>query len=270
MIINTNFQAIIATTSLWHKNNDLAKSSEKLSIGTKINKSGDDPSGNAISYKMKRQIRGLEMADRNTNDAVSLIQTAEGGVSEMHNITQRLRELAVQGSNDTLTKEDREIIQIEINSLIEEIDSLSSRVEFNKKPLLNENYDNFIFQVGGNEGQEINLSIPVVNSTSLGLNNLDYTTVKGCQDALEKCDKAVEMLSSQRAELGAMQGRLEQNSSSISIYTENMHQSLSRIVDTDMALEMSNYTKNNVLVQSGIAMLAQANQRPNQILSLLQ
>lgn len=289
MILNTNAQALLATNALWHRNNALEKASANLSMGTKINKTGDDPTGMAIANKMKLQIKGIEMADRNVNDAVSLIQTAEGSIVEMQNIAQRMRELAVQASNGTLTTEDRELIQQEIAQLSEELNSISDRTEFNKKRLINDDYDEFIFHIGNDYRDNLIVSFKPIDAFVLGLstvpgreydNNgdptrnvipgLDYTTAEGAQEALERCDKAIDRISNYRSNLGATQNRLEKTSNSLVISEENTHAALSRVLDTDMAGEMAEYTKNNVLVQAGISMLSQANQRPNQLLSLLQ
>ncbi|MDE6181734.1 MAG: flagellin [Eubacteriales bacterium] len=278
MIINVNMQAVITNSSLWNKNRSLQKNSKNLSLGTKINTAGDDPAGMAISNKMKSQIAGLEIADRNTNDAISLIQTAEGALAEVQNMVQRMRELAIQGATDTVTDEDRKLIQQEIDQLVEEIDSVSERVEFNERTLLNDKYGSLIFQVGEKEGMELTFDLKNMNSESLGLStlngtvkdNIKYLTVQDCEKAIETCDNAISKISEFRSELGATQNRLEKNSSSLIVSTENSKIALSRIIDTDMAYEMAEYTKNNVLVQSSLAMLAQANQRPNQLLSLLQ
>lgn len=310
MILNTNTQALLATKSLWQTNNKLEKASARLSLGTKINKSGDEPAGLAVSNKMRMELKGLEMADRNVNDAISLIQTAEGGVSEMQNMAQRLRELAVQASTDAMTDSDRSLLQLEVKSLVEEIDAVSQKIQFNKKSLLNEDYESFTFQVGSSLGQELEVNFKPINSAVLGISieeadvyddygvkeedkmiaqqptppagapapppvqpqkieGMDLTTIKGAQDALVRCDKAIERISIYRANMGANQNKLEKTSNSLVISKENTQAALSRVMDTDMASEMSEYTKNNVLVQSGIAMLSQANQRPNQLLSLL-
>ncbi len=291
MILNTNTQALLANNALWHRNNALQKASTNLSTGTKINKTGDDPTGMAVSNKMKMQIKGLEMADKNVNDAVSLIQTAEGSIGEMQNIAQRMRELAVQASNDTLTESDRELIQQEIVALSEELDGISQRAEFNKRYLLNGNYDELTFHVGGNHNDNLDLSLKRIDAEVLGLNvtlgkkyddqgnliipeedmpALDFTTVQGAQDAITRCDDAIERINIYRSNLGATQNRLDKISNSLVISEENTNAALSRVMDTDMAFEMAEYTKNNVLVQAGISMLSQANQRPNQLLSLLQ
>ncbi len=289
MILNTNVQALLTTNSLWHRNNALERASANLSMGTKINKSGDDPTGMAVSNKMRMQIKGIEMSDRNVNDAISLIQTAEGSVSEMQNISQRMRELAVRASNDTLTKEDRDTIQREIVELSKEIDSISKKTEFNKIHLLNGNYSEFTFHTGSNSIDNFTVGFRKIDAEVLGLSTddaavyddegmpqklnikgLDYTTVEGAQEALERCDKAINRINIYRSKLGAAQNRLETTSKALVISEENVNSALSRILDTDMAGEMSEYTKNNVLVQAGISMLSQANQRPNQLLSLLQ
>lgn len=280
MIINTNMQAVITNNSLWSKNIKLQKNSKNLALGTKINTAGDDPAGMAISNKMKSQIAGLEIADRNTTDAISLMQTAEGAVAEVQSMVQRMRELAVQGATDTLTDDDRKLVQEEINQLVTEIHDFSERVEFNERTLLNDKYDTLTFQIGEKEGMELTFDFKNMDANSLGFCTLngtgniqdiiDYSSRQGCENAIEICDKALSQISSFRSELGAVQNRLDNNNNSLAVSTENSKIALSRIMDTDMAYEMAEYTKNNVLVQSGLAMLAQANQRPNQLLSLLQ
>lgn len=291
MILNTNRQALLATNALWHRNNDLGKAATNLSIGTKVNKTGDDPTGMAVSNKMKLQIRGIEMADRNVNDAVSLIQTAEGTIGEMENIVQRMRELAVQGSNGVLTPEDKELIQKEIEQLAQELDGMSERSEFNKRHLLNDDYEELTFHIGSNHTDNFTISLKPLNSSVLGISTkenapkydvdgnsikgetvpaLDYTKEGGAEEAIGRCDEALKRINKYRANLGANINRLEKISSSLVISEENARIALSRVVDTDMAGEMAEYTKNNVLVQAGISMLSQANQRPNQLLSLLQ
>lgn len=296
MIINTNIQAVITNNSLWGKNIALAKNSRNLSLGTKLNSAGDDPAGMAISNKIRGQISGLEMADRNTNDAISLVQTAEGALTEVTNMIQRMRELAIQGATDTVTDSDRKLMQQEINALVDEISSLSERMEYNERPLLNAKGESLIFQIGEREGMELKFNLKNMDAFSLGFKKLEdldpnnpappvqpgvptpikkpvvisYETTKDCEEAIDICDNALRIVSEFRAELGATQNRLEKNSNSLGVSAENSKQALSRIVDTDMAYEMAQYTKNNVLVQAGLAMLSQANQRPNQLLTLLQ
>ncbi|WP_317366846.1 flagellin [uncultured Tyzzerella sp.] len=289
MILNTNPQALLANNALWHRNNSLVKASTNLSTGIKINKTGDDPTGMAVSNKMRLQIKGIEMADRNVNDAISLIQTAEGSIGEMQNITQRMRELAVQASNGTLTPEDRNLIQKEIVQLSEELNAISERTEFNKKHLINGDYEEFIFHTGNDYRDNLKVSFKPINAPVLGLSTkkekeyddngnqlqteidgLNYTTIDGAQEAITRCDEALKRISNYRANLGANQNRLEKTSNSLIISEESTRSALSRVLDTDMAGEMAEYTKNNVLVQAGISMLSQSNQRPNQLLSLLQ
>ena len=291
MIINTNTQALLTNNALWHRNNALVKASTNLSTGKKINKVGDDPTGMAISNKMKMQLRGIEMADKNVNDAISLVQTAEGALVEVQNMTQRMRELALQASNGTLTTNDREVIQKEVSQLSQEIDEISRRTEFNNKKLLNKDYESFIFHTGTRTDNNFALSLKEINSVSLGLSTkrenaydenldeikpkkeidgLDCLTPEKAQDAINRCDEAIKRIDIYRSNLGAAQNRLEKTSNALVISEESTHQSLSNVLDTDMAGEMAEYTKNNVLVQAGISMLSQANQRPNQILALLQ
>lgn len=395
MIISTNVQALTANNALWHKNNDLITSSSKLSSGLNINKVGDDACGMAIANKMRRQIQGLESAERNTTDAISLVSTAEGGMAEIQNIVQRVRELAVQGATDALTDHDRTLIQVEAEQLLDEIDAIVDKIEFNSKTLLNDDHSSFTFQVGTNQGNEIVIDMPRVNSVDLFVNYEDvYTnangdvifetsgyamngmgqyidpneaevvidvstvgvqnpdgsdpyycndgtpfdaststlllldgtyqlangdtidvsdrqyvqnddgdyintdtadvifdpdsainddgdlpilssgmtllTVEGCTEAIKRCDYAVTEASKYRATLGTAQNRLEQTQTTLITAKESTTISLSSVVDTDMAAEMAIYTKENVLVQAGISMLAQANQRPNQVLTLLQ
>lgn len=471
MIINHNIPALVTNNALNKANASTDKSSKRLSTGKRINSAADDAAGLAISNKMKTQVRGLTMADRNCNDAISLIQTAEGGLSEVQNMLQRMRELAIQGANDTLTTSDRQKIQDECDQLIDEITDTSKKVQFNTKTLIDGKYDTFTFQVGPNSGLTLTVdmeeitpykigaytdedgtftslsqlksqptsavkigietNIPEVTksdgtvvqrvnfaaissdgsqvevttydkgttttpsdskitetgtymlisvngtktlfdsdgndvtdkfkeyaipgdttSTNIGFNTSNYTapclitvtsstnesgatiykesvtaltktatnskltnpgdiaqnpttyvlstddteavqkslsddktkliitdtegeggfaTVESCAyTALLVCDGAIDDVSELRSRLGAVQNRLEYTSSSLGVSSENAETALSRVEDTDMASEMTEYTKNNVIVQAGIAMLSQANQRPNQLLSLLQ
>lgn len=318
MIINHNTPATLTNNALTRANKKTDKASRNLSTGLRINSAADDAAGLAISTKMKNQIRGMEMANRNNNDGISLIQTAEGGLSEVQNMLTRMRELAVQGANDTLTTSDRLKIQDEVNQLIDEIDSTSSKIQFNTKQLLNGTHASLVFQVGQNEG--LNLSVTMESITAeidpdtgggLGLKGetvmsglvdsegndvstnfitvtenddgtttveygtgenayLSYYTVEDCGNAILACDAAIDDVSKMRSKLGAVQNRLEYTISNLDTSIENAEKSLSTIEDTDMAAEMTEYTKNNVIVQAGISMLSQANQRPNQLLSLLQ
>jgi flagellin len=449
MIINHNIPALVTNNALGKANSKTDKSSKRLSTGLRINSAADDAAGLAISNKMKTQVKGLKMADRNCNDAISLIQTAEGGLSEVQNMLQRMRELAVQGANDTLTTSDRQKIQDECDQLIQEINDTASKIQFNTKPLLDGSYEYFTFQVGPNAGLTMNVKMEEITAFKIGaitdeegtftslsmlsskssqaikigietnvasgvdasgdstkvrfalLDDVDnptavnvttyekgdstvpsnsgieqtgtymlkggvlydshgkdvtalypdfdptnsayatypclitvtsstnkagatiykesvtslttpspadpmdksytlsalstdpiqytmnadnskliitdttskgvYTTIEGCAyTALLVCDGAIDAVSEFRSRLGAIQNRLEYTSSANGVASENAETALSRVQDTDMAAEMTEYTKNNVITQAGISMLAQANQRPNQLLSLLQ
>lgn len=312
MVISTNTQALIANAGLWKTNNALFKSSEKLSTGVVINKTGDDPTGMAISNRMKTQIRSLDQADNNVLDSINLISTAESAVANINDIVTRMAELAVQAANDTLGTSDRELVQQEISEYLSEIESITDKVQFNGKSLLNDDYELLTFQVGVYEGDEIQLNLENIDSAFLGLaltetletqagvvlaiadtnsatgwvdregNDytpdgtevqlaaVDVTTQAGADELIDRCEEALSRIAVYRTELGCIQNRLEFTSSSLIMASENTSISLSNILDTDMAEEMAEYTKSNVLVQAGISMLSQANQRPNQILSLLQ
>lgn len=337
----------------------LEKALEKLSSGKRINRAADDAAGMAISNKLDAQIRGLEQANRNANDGISLIQTAEGALNEVQSMVQRMRELAVQASNGTLAPEDRDAIQKEINQLTEEVLRVSNEVEFNEMTLLNGDLDRVNFSnddtkaklfsitddvpsgtyelqlevpptvptlvsgfpagstatieagnmvrvkgpdgfnmlveapgmpsaappvdvkidildvgplsihIGANEGQNMEVRIPNMSPKALGIEDLDMSSSTTSNEALGKIDDAINTISLVRAQLGAYQNRLEYTENNLTTATENMTASLSRIVDVDMAVEMANYTQLNVISQSGVSMIAQANQRPEQVLQLL-
>lgn len=276
MIINHNTAALVTNNALGKANAKAEKASKRLSTGYKINTAADDAAGLAIANKMKAQIRSLEMADRNCNDAISLVQTAEGGLSEVQNMVQRLRELAVQGANDGLTANDREKIQDEVNALVEEINSTSTKIQYNNNTLFDSEAaaEDMVFQVGSNEGIVIKFQMQQIDAGTLDISQFvdddTYCTQDGCEKAIEICETALEKVSAFRAKLGSLQNRLDYTSASLQTSDVNAQYSLSRIQDTDMALEMTNYTTYNVITQAGMSMLAQANQRPNQILSLLQ
>lgn len=279
-VINTNIRALNSHRNLGSVANSLQKSSERLSSGKKINRSGDDAAGLAISEKMRAQIKGLDMADKNAQDAISLIQTAEGSLGEIENMLQRMRELVVQASNDTNITEDREKIAEEIEQLQDEIDGMASRSEFNKKGLLNfaSGNDNVYFQIGANAGQSIDMDLKTMNTSALGVSSIAdclkaYAKTNAGDDIaglISDIDDAISEVSSHRSTLGAKQNRLEYTSSNLQISSENLSAAKSRIEDADMAEEMMNVTSNNVLQQAATAMLAQANQATSQVVSLLQ
>ena len=271
MRINHNIQALNAYRNLSQTMASTSKSLEKLSSGLRINRASDDAAGLAISEKMRSQIRGLGMAERNALDAVSLIQTAEGALNETHTILQRMRELAVQSANGTLTDGDRDSIQLEIDELLSEVDRIADKTQFNEKYLLDgTTATGFVFQIGANGGETLNVLIDKMDSASLTINSLDVATVTGATSAISSLDIAIGKVSEQRSKLGAYQNRLEHTVTNLQTANENLTAAESRIRDLDMALEMTNFTRNNILNQAGQAMLAQANQLPQGILQLLQ
>jgi flagellin len=274
MRINHNIASLNTYRQLTINTTAGSKSLEKLSSGYRINRAGDDAAGLAISEKMRGQIRGLNQAERNAQDAISLIQTAEGALNETHSILQRMRELAVQSASDTNTDDDRKELQKEISQLLEEIDRISTDTEFNTMKLLNGSYETtaLTFQVGANSGQIVDINLNSMSATTgLGLSttNVNLETRTGASTAIEEIDKAIINVSSERAKLGAMQNRLEHTINNLGTTSENLTASESRIRDVDMAKEMMEFTKNSILQQAATAMLAQANQQPQSVLQLL-
>ncbi|AEE96763.1 flagellin Hag [Mahella australiensis] len=280
MIINHNVMAMNAYRQLTVTNNAGAKALEKLSSGLRINRAGDDAAGLAISEKMRGQIRGLAQASRNAQDGISLIQTAEGGLNETHSILQRMRELVVQAANDTNTSEDRTQIQQEITELQKEIDRIASTTQFNTKTLLNGSLatTGLVFQIGANSSQTIELTIKDMHATALGASSVkvDDIDVEAASTAvsisayLSVLDSAIDQVSTERAKLGAYQNRLEHTVANLDTSAENLQAAESRIRDVDMAKEMMEFTRTNILAQAGTAMLAQANAKPQTVLQLLQ
>ena len=248
-----------------------AKSSSlaKLSSGLRINKAGDDAAGLSISEKMKNQVSGLAQATRNAQDGISLIQTAEGALNETHSILNRMRDLSVQANNGTNATEDVTAIKAEMDELVAEIDNIAGTTQFNKIALLDgAGVQDLKLQIGANAGEEMTLSIADMSTGGLGVNGLDVTTDAGA--AITALDTAIETVSSQRSELGAKQNRLEHTINNLTTTKENLSEANSRIRDVDMAEEMMEFTKNNILSQASTAMLAQANQMPQGVLQLLQ
>jgi flagellin len=246
-----------------------AKSTEKLSSGYKINRAGDDAAGLAISEKMRSQVRGLDRASTNAQDGISLIQVAEGALNETHSILQRMNELATQAANDTNTSIDRSNVQQEINQLTSEIDRIRSTTQFNTMNLLDGGFQDKNLQVGSLSGQKISISISNMNATTLGVGSLQVTSFSSAGAAMKDIQSAIDKVSTQRAYLGAIQNRLEHTIANLDTTSENTSAAESRIRDTDMANEMVNYSKNNILQQAGQSMLAQANQSTQGVLSIL-
>jgi flagellin len=270
MIINNNMNALNAHRQMISNTANSGKSMEKLSSGLRINRAGDDAAGLAISEKMRGQIRGLNQASRNSQDGISLIQTAEGALNETHSILQRMRELAVQGGNDTNTPDDRTEIQTELNQLMSEIDRIAGNTEFNTKNLLNGGFSATL-QVGANSNQIINFSISAMNTTGLTLSSalVSVPSNAAASAAISSIDVAIKSVSTQRSNLGALQNRLEHTINNLNTSSENLTAAESRIRDVDMAKEMMSFSKNNILSQAAQAMLAQANQQPQGVLQLL-
>ena len=277
MRINTNVAAMNTYSRLTAANTAKSNSLAKLSSGLRINKAGDDAAGLAISEKMKSQIGGLTQAKRNAQDGISLVQTAEGALNETHSILERMRNLAVQGANDTLTSSDRSSINKELTALHKELTRIADTTEFNTKNLLGTANNGFTFQIGANENQTLTVTIGAMDGTTL-LGSTDATfqissgatNVRMAGGMISKIDKAIETVSSQRADLGAVQNRLEHTINNLTATNENLSDANSRIRDVDMAEEMMTFTKSNILSQAATSMLAQANAMPNSVLSLLQ
>ncbi|MDR7249712.1 flagellin [Bacillus pumilus] len=303
MRINHNIAALNTLNRLSANNGASQKNMEKLSSGLKINRAGDDAAGLAISEKMRGQIRGLEMATKNAQDGISLIQIAEGALTETHSILQRVRELVVQAGN-TGTQDDTDLgaIQDEIKALVEEIgngadkNGISDRTEFNGKKLLDGSFsstgtDSLTFQIGANGAQQLSVNIEAMSADKLGavdgtgalvanqaVKDIDVTKFAanaadvadvGFDAQLGIVDGAIKQVSTQRSKLGAVQNRLEHTINNLGASGENLTAAESRIRDVDMAKEMSEFTKNNILSQASQAMLAQANQQPQNVLQLL-
>lgn len=277
MIINHNASASGAYSNLTRTNENMQRTLEKLSSGLKINKAGDDAAGLAISEKMTGQIRGINMATKNALDTISLIQTAEGALNETHSSLQRMRELAVQSANDTNTTSDRIELQKEMNQLKQEIDRIGDTTEFNTKVLLSGSFSTtgLRFQVGANEGQSVSITFGSMRASALGISGasasqaLSISSAGAAETAISQIDKAIETVSGERSKFGAMQNRLEHTTNNLRTSGENLQAAESRIRDADMAKEMIQFSKNQILLQSGIAMLSQANTEPSNVLSLL-
>lgn len=271
MIINHNVPSLNAWRNTNIQNTSLSKSLEKLSSGLRINRAADDAAGLAISEKMRGQISGLNQASRNAQDGISLLQTAEGALNETHAILQRMRELAVQSRNDTNTNDDRAQIQLEVSQLISEITRIASTTQFNTKGLLNGSADAtpLVLQIGANEAQVMSFTITSMDATAIGVNTITISTATGASQAISGVDAAISRVSTCRANLGAIQNRLEHTINNLGVASENLTAAESRIRDVDMALEMAKFTKQQILIQAGTAMMAQANQSPQAVLKLL-
>lgn len=305
LTINTNIGSLNAQRNLGTSQGALNKSMQRLSSGLRINSAKDDAAGLAISDRMTAQIRGLNQATRNANDAISMSQTAEGALQESTNILQRMRELSVQASNDTNTSADRASLDSEVSQLLSELDRIASTTSFNGQVLLSGGFsgsgNGAIYQVGANAGQTITVNIGAANQSALGLAatlstnvtspafsvgtaaststsvvvtsaaaGLNVTSFSAAQSAITTIDTAINTIDTIRGSLGAVQNRFESTISNLQNVAENLTAARSRILDADIAMETSNMTKMNILQQAGVSILAQANQQPQLALSLLQ
>jgi flagellin len=281
MIINHNMSSLYSNRVLGISNDSIMKNMEKLSSGERINRAGDDASGLAVSEKMRSQIRGLNQASRNIQNGVSFIQTTEGYLNETTDILQRIRELAVQSANGIYSDEDRMQIQVEVSQLVAEVDRIASQAQFNGMNMLTGRFaqggDVMQFHIGANVDQNTRVYIGTMTATSLGLKGAqggdEQISISSPDEAnltLAAVDEALKNVTKQRADLGAYQNRFEMAAKGINIAAENTQAAESRIRDTDMASEMVEYTKNQILTQAGTAMLAQANSQSQTVLALLQ
>ena len=261
MVVQHNMSAMNTNRQLSGVSSAQSKSTEKLSSGYRINRAGDDAAGLSISEKMRSQIRGLDKASSNAQDGISLIQIAEGALNETHSILQRMNELATQAANDTNTDDDRTAIGDEITQLVSEIDRIKDTTQFNTMNLLNGDFSGKNLQVGSLKGQTISISISSLGASDLQINNLDVSSNSNAGDAITSIQTAINTVSSNRSKLGAIQNRLEHTINNLDTTSENTSAAESRIRDTDMATEMVEYSKNNILMQAGQSMLAQANQQ---------
>jgi len=285
MIINHNLSAMFADRQLKVTQVFLTKNMEKLSSGLRINRAGDDASGLAVSEKLRSQIRGLNQASTNAQNGISFIQTSEGYLQETQDILQRIRELAVQSANGIYTDEDRMYIQVEVSQLVDEVDRIASHAQFNGMNMLTGRFarvvsDNVVtasmwFHIGANMDQRTQVYIGTMTAKGLGVRQMDNSFVSletpdSSNRTIGVMDAALKIVNKQRADLGAYQNRLEHAVRGLDVGAENLQASESRIRDTDMAKQMVDYVRDQILNQSGTAMLAQANQRATSVLSLLQ
>lgn len=272
--INTNVASINAQRNLGLNRYHLEKSLEKLSSGFRINRAGDDAAGLAISENLKAQIRGLKQAERNAMDGISMIQVAEGGLSEVSNIMIRLRELSVQAASDTVGRTERKFLNVEYNQLLSEIDRIADSTSFNNTPLLNGTGSVIDIQIGtGNDPtvdrMGFDASAADANVAALGINLTSVADQASAQNSLAAIDAAIVSISAIRADFGALQNRLQSSVNNIQISIENLSAANSRVRDADIAAETAEFTRNNILVQAGTAVLSQANSAPTSALNLL-
>lgn len=282
MVVQHNMQAANANRMLGGNVKAVAKSTEKLSSGYKVNRAADDAAGLSISEKMRNQIRGINQAVSNSEDGQYLIQTAEGNMNEIHSILQRMGELATKAANEVNATDDRKAIADEVKQLVCEIDNIKTKAQFNGKYLLDGSKSSIQLQVGANSNETMTISLNAISSSTLNLSEFKTVTsysglaagttdgTTKAHDLMDKVTAAVKTVSARRSQLGAIQNRLDYTINNLENYSENLTSSESNIRDTDMATEMVNYSKNNILQQAAQSMLAQANQSNQGVLSLLQ
>ncbi|TGL62724.1 flagellin [Leptospira ognonensis] len=278
MIINHNVSALIAKRALQNTSRDMDKSMERLSTGMRLNRPGDDAPGFAVSEKLRSQIRGLGQAERNAQDGLSFLQVTEGSLEQVNSILQRLRELSVQSSNGIYSNDDRNLVQLEVSQLVEEVDRIGKTAEFNSIRPLDGRFSRasknpMSFQVGGNAGERIDVYINTMSGSSLkisgGTDRLTLSTPDKASGSLKVLDEAITKVNRLRSDLGAYYNRLDLTMKSLSNNYVNLVSSESQVRDADMAMEMVEYSRNQILTKSGVAMLAQANVRPESVVKLL-
>lgn len=284
MIINHNISAMYANRQLGITGQGMDRNIERLSSGMRINRGGDDASGLAVSEKLRAQIRGLNQAGRNIQGGISFVQTAEGYLDETQSILHRVRELAVQSANGIYTAEDRAQISVEVSQLVDELNRVANHAQFNTLNMFTGRFtnnggesDGIAIQLGANMDQNIRMYVGAMDAQALGLENaqgaqgrITIESADSANQAIGVIDGALQMVSKQRADLGAYQNRMTMAYNGVSVAAENMQASESVLRDTNMAQEMVDFVKNQILTQANTAMLAQANQRPNAVLALLQ
>ncbi len=269
MVVQHNLTAMNSNRMLGLTTSSLAKTTEKLSSGYKVNRAADDAAGLAISEKMRRQIRGLTQASSNAQDGISCVQTAEGALNEVHDMLQRMNELATKAANDTNTTEDQDYINMEVQALVSEINRVASTTTFNQQSLLDGTFSGKVLQVGAEKGQYITIDIKEMTASGLGVASISCASQASAAEAISTIKAAISILNSQRSKLGAVQNRLEHTIKNLDNIVENTTSAESQIRDTDMATEMVKYSNSNILSQAGQSMLAQANQSNQGVLSLL-
>ncbi len=269
LTLNTNIASLNAQRHLGKTQVALDRAMERLSSGLRINSAKDDAAGLGISNRMTAQIRGLNQAARNANDGISLAQTAEGALQESTNILQRIREIAIQSANDTNSAADRTSLQAEVTQLLAEVDRIATTTQFNGRNLLDGSMTGATFHVGANAGQVITFSIGDAQNVALGIDSIDVTTPGGSDAAIAAVDSAMVTIDGIRGGLGAVQNRLEYTIANLNSVSENLSAARSRILDADIAKETSEMTRNSILQQAGVSILAQANQTPLLAVSLL-